>query len=118
MSGDNYYFGDNVTMHGGTNNIGMIKNAAPAAAPASDPALQSAIDELVRLVAELRERVSPVDAQTIDDSLPALRADAEAEPQERHRALMAINGIAAIVGILGVPVVDAVRKVMELLGSS
>ncbi|MCX4635490.1 hypothetical protein HEP86_34315 [Streptomyces sp. RPA4-5] len=31
MSGDNCYLGDGVTMNNGTKNIGMVKNAAPAA---------------------------------------------------------------------------------------
>ncbi|MEE4595516.1 DUF6232 family protein [Streptomyces sp. DSM 41524] len=58
ISPKNYYFGDNVNMHGGS---------------ATTPA------------------------------------------QERHRALMAVAGIAATVGTVGQPVIDAVNKILELL---
>lgn len=47
MSGDNYYFGDNVNMTGGTGNTGMVKNVgAPAAAAGPHPELAAAVDEL------------------------------------------------------------------------
>ncbi|WP_392671757.1 hypothetical protein [Streptomyces sp. LN785] len=118
MSGDSYYFGDNVNMHGGQGNTGMIKNQAPAAdaAPVS-PALQSAVEELLRLAQELRDRVPPAGAQVIDDSLADIGTAEDAPSQDGHRALMAVAGIAATVGAVGQPVLDAVNKVLELLGA-
>lgn len=60
MSGDSYYFGDNVNMHGGRGNTGIVKNQAGAANTAAvSPALQSAVEELLQLVEELRDRVPP-----------------------------------------------------------
>ncbi|MFB7292233.1 hypothetical protein [Actinacidiphila glaucinigra] len=118
MSGDSYYFGDNVNIHGGQGNVGMVKNqAAPANAPGPSPALLSAIEELRLLLEELRGQVRPVSAQAIDDSLPVITADAGVDPQQRYRALMAVYGIAATVGAVGVPVVEVVNQILELVGA-
>ncbi|MFB7056969.1 hypothetical protein ACWF95_28035 [Streptomyces vinaceus] len=119
MSGDSYYFGRTVNMHGGTHNTGMVNNG-PESAPAgpADPALAEAVRELVALLAELREQVSPLTARSIDEALPALTTGSDAAPpEERHRALMAVAGIAATAGALGQPVLDAVRAVLELLAA-
>lgn len=118
MSGDNYYFGDNVNMHGGTGNTGIVKNQAAAAdSPTVPPELEAAVGELLRLVEQLRGQVPPVSAQAIDDSLPAISADGGTPPQERHRALLAVASIATTVGALGQPVIEAVNKILELLGA-
>ncbi|QKW28834.1 hypothetical protein HUT11_24050 [Streptomyces seoulensis] len=117
MSGDTYHFGDSVTVNGGRGNIGMIKNqTAPAPAEAASPELEAAVRELVALVGRLRTSVPPASARAIDDTLPDLSADPAAPPQERHRALMAVAGIAATVGAVGQPVIEAVNRVLELLG--
>ncbi|OIK00103.1 hypothetical protein [Streptomyces colonosanans] len=115
MSGDNYYFGDNVTMHGGTGNTGIVKNQVAPVEPVP-PALESAVAELRRLVEVLREQVPSASAQAIDDSLPVITADATAPAQDRHRALMAVAGIAATVGAVGQPVLEAVNRILGLLG--
>ncbi|EFF92453.1 MULTISPECIES: hypothetical protein [unclassified Streptomyces] len=117
MSGDTYHFGDSVTMNGGRGNIGMIKNQG-ASAPAEQPSpeLEAAVRELVALVRELRASVPAASAQAIDDTLPDITADPAAPPQERHRALMAVAGIAATVGAVGQPVIEAVNRILELLG--
>lgn len=117
MSGDSYFFGDSVTMHGGTGNTGIVKNqTAPAAAEPASPALQEAVEELRRLIQELRGQVPAASAQSIDDSLPDITADADTPSQERHRALMAVAGIAATVGTVGQPVLEAVNRILGLLG--
>ncbi|MFI5689618.1 hypothetical protein [Streptomyces sp. NPDC051636] len=117
MSGDNYYFGDSVSMHGGQGNTGIIKNQAAPAAPAASPELEAAVRELVALVEQLRGQVPPASAQAIDDSLPDITADPGAPTQQRHRALMAVAGIAATVGAVGQPVVEAVNRILGLLSS-
>ncbi|MFB7184505.1 hypothetical protein ACFCZT_04155 [Streptomyces sp. NPDC056230] len=118
MSGDSYYFGDNVNMHGGQGNTGIVKNQVAATdAAAVSPALHSAVEELLQLVEGLRDRIPPASAQAIDDSLADISADDGAPSQDRHRALMAIAGVAATVGAVGRPVLDAVNKILELLGA-
>ncbi|MET7568511.1 hypothetical protein ABZT04_08400 [Streptomyces sp. NPDC005492] len=116
MSGNNFYFGDNVNMHGGTGNTGIAKHQTPAGPLPVDPALQAAVEELRRLVGTLREQVPAASAQAIDDSLPALTTDPATAPQEQHRALMAVAGIAATVGAVGQPVLEAVNRILGLLG--
>lgn len=123
MSGgeQHYYFGDgdHVTMRGGSGNVGIDKRVTQA--QELDPAVQQALEELLALVRELRGQVQvqvpQASADTLDDSLPALRADADVPQPERHRALYAVAGVAATLGALGVPIVEAVNKVLELLGA-
>ncbi|MFJ8112964.1 hypothetical protein [Streptomyces sp. NPDC096132] len=115
MSTNNYY-GDNVNMHGGSGNVGMIKNQVAPAAPAS-PELEAAVSELLALLRELRPQIPAASAQALDDSLPALTADAATPVQERHRALMAVAGIAATIGAVGAPVIEAVNRILALLSA-
>ncbi|MFE6741967.1 hypothetical protein [Streptomyces tubercidicus] len=118
MSGDQHYYlgsGDHVTLHGGSGNVGIDKRVTPA--PDLAPAVQEALRELLSLVQELRAQVPQAGAVALDDSLPALRAEANVPQQERHRALYAVAGIAATFGALGVPIVEAVNKVLALLGT-
>jgi hypothetical protein len=114
--GRHYYFGsgDHVTLHGGSGNVGIDKRVTPAP---EAPAVQEALRELLTLVQELRGQVPQAGADALDDSLPALRAEANVPQQERHRALYAVAGIAATFGALGVPIVEAVNKVLGLLGA-
>ncbi|MEU0334030.1 hypothetical protein [Streptomyces sp. NPDC006193] len=116
MSGDHYYYGDNVNMYGGRQNQGIVRNATGAGAGEPNPALVAALAELHRLIGELRAQVPAPSARLLDESLPALTADAAVPAQERHRALMAIAGIAATVGAVGQPVAQAVQAITGLLG--
>ncbi|WEH35128.1 hypothetical protein PZB75_18235 [Streptomyces sp. AM 4-1-1] len=117
MSGDNYY-GRVVNMHGGTCNIGMVNGgSAQTGSSSADPALRAAIVELTALLRQLQTQVPPASARCIQDSLPAITADPAVPPEERHRALMAVAGIAATVGAVGRPVADAVRSLIELIGA-
>ncbi|MFE7565511.1 hypothetical protein ACFU76_00875 [Streptomyces sp. NPDC057539] len=112
-----YYFGggDHVSMYGGSGNIGIDKRVTPV--QELPQAVQEALGELLSLIQELRAQVPPVSSDALDDALPALRAEADVQPPERHRALLAVAGIAATIGALGVPVVEAVNKVLELMGA-
>ncbi|MFF3860595.1 hypothetical protein [Streptomyces sp. NPDC002209] len=118
MSGDNYYFGDNVNMTGGTGNTGMVKNVgAPAADPGPDPDLRAAVEELRRLIEQLRAELPPASAQVLDAALPAATGEAPVPAQSRQSALMSIAGIAAVVGPLGQPIVEAVARILDLLAA-
>ncbi|WP_069815353.1 hypothetical protein [Streptomyces sp. TP-A0874] len=117
-SGDQHYYfgsGDHVTMHGGSGNIGIDKRVTPA--HQLPEAVQEALRELLALLQEMRGQVPRISAEALDDSLPALRPEADVQPQERHRALLAVAGIAATIGALGVPIVEAINKVLELMGA-
>ncbi|GLV83034.1 hypothetical protein Slala03_27230 [Streptomyces lavendulae subsp. lavendulae] len=106
--------GDTVNMYGGQDNKGIVHHHA--APPARSP--EQAVRELLALLAELRAHVPAESARYIDSALPAITADpAAVAPEERHRALLAVAGIAATVGAVGVPVVEAVRALLALLGA-
>ncbi|HEY9329520.1 MAG TPA: hypothetical protein VIS09_15005 [Streptomyces sp.] len=111
--------GDNVNMYGGTGNTGIQNNHfAPAGAAPVSPELQQAVRELLGLIGELRAQLPPASARVLDDNLPALTGEPDAQaPEERHRALLAVAGIAATVSTVGEPVVEAVKKVLALLGA-
>ncbi len=118
MSGGSYHFGDSVTLHGGFGNTGIVKrDGAVADVPTVSPALRAAVQELLRLVEDLRDGLPLSSVQALDDSLPAVTADATVPPEDRHRALMAVAGIAATVGTIGRPVLDAVNHILQLLGA-
>ncbi|MDQ0950628.1 hypothetical protein QFZ24_004551 [Streptomyces phaeochromogenes] len=117
MTGDNFQFGDSVSIHGGMGHTGIVKHAADSAeAGAGSPVLHEAVQELVRLLQELRGQVAAPSAQAIDDSLASISPEGDTDSQRQHQALMAVAGIAATVGAIGQPVLDAVTKVLALLG--
>jgi len=105
----NYHFGDSVTQHG-DHNVGMVKHQAP-----SDP--RTALRDMVGTIHALREHVPPADRSAIDECLHTIEsADAAADPHRLRRALANVAGIAAMVGQVGAPAIEAVRKVMAAFG--
>ncbi|MEU6957018.1 hypothetical protein [Streptomyces sp. NPDC045714] len=112
MTSENFHLGDNVNVYG-TNNVGIVRNAAPAA---MDPELRSAIATLTTQLRDLRAEVSPLGAQTIDESLPVIAPDSAVQRQVRARALMAVAGAAATAGAPGVPIVEMVNGILQLMG--
>jgi hypothetical protein len=107
MSGG-IHFGDEVTQFG-DHNVGMIKNQAPV-----DP--RTALREMVTAVRTLRGELSPADLQVVDESLGAIGDGQNVDRGTLRRALGAIAGVAAMVGQVGVPVIEAVRRATGALG--
>jgi hypothetical protein len=111
VTGNQYNFRDNsVGQFGGRDNIGKIVNQAPA-----DP--RTVLEEFIRLAEALRGQVPPADAKVIDESVGILRYGDASDHNTLRRALGSIAGIAALVGQVGAPVVEAVRSVMSALGN-
>jgi hypothetical protein len=108
MTSGNYH----VRQYGGTKNtgIGAINNNYGA----SDP--QAALRELINAAHALRAQVSPADRQALDESLATIGTGADVEPQPLRGALRKLAGVATLVGQVGVPVVEAVRKVLTAFG--
>lgn len=77
---------------------------------------RAAFKELLEAVQALRPQVVGTDRQVIDESLATLQAP-RPEPARLRRALGAVSGVAMMVGQVGAPVVEAVRKVMAALGT-
>ncbi|WP_327305186.1 hypothetical protein OG730_17975 [Streptomyces sp. NBC_01298] len=116
-SGGSYHYGDKVTVNG-SGNIGIVKNQSPTidARQAAPNPPQEAIQQLERLLLELRAQVTPAGAGTIDRNLPVIVSE-ESDPEARHGALMAVLGVATFVGgEAGRSIIEAVGRVLELLG--
>ena len=101
------YGGDRVEVSGP--GIGKIVYQGPADQ-------KVALRELLEAVQALRPQVTGTDRQVIDESLATLQTP-RPEPARLRRALGAVSGVAMMVGQVGAPVVEAVRKVMAALGS-
>ncbi|MCX5405363.1 hypothetical protein OHA37_15885 [Streptomyces sp. NBC_00335] len=110
-------YGDRVTINGGQGVIGIVKNQSPTiVGPQAAPVTpQEALRQLERLLLELRPQVTPAGAGTIDTNLPVI-VSPESGPEARHGALMAVLGIATLAGEIGLPIIEAVGRVLELLG--
>ncbi|MFF2650328.1 hypothetical protein [Streptomyces sp. NPDC058045] len=111
--GQHHYYGDHVTMHG-SGNTGIDKRGTQVQSPA--PELQQALHELRALVGELRGEVPRSESDTLDDALPALRPGADVPQPVLRRALDAVARTASAANTLGPPVVEAVNRVLGLLG--
>ncbi|MFI5866653.1 hypothetical protein [Streptomyces sp. NPDC051546] len=115
-SSTSYHYGDNVTVNG-ERNIGIVKNQSPTIGgqPVAPTTPQEAIQQLERLLLELRPQVTPAGAGTIDTNLPVI-VSPDSGPEARHGALMAVLGLATLAGEVGRPIVEAVGRLLELLG--
>ncbi|MFE7553447.1 hypothetical protein [Streptomyces gardneri] len=113
MAGDNYGGGDQVNIFGGEGHTGIVHHhPAPP-----QPTLEEALRTVVELMRVLRAEVPPEDRGSFDDALPVLAADEDATaPPARRRALLTVAGIAALLGTVGTPLLDASRAALELLG--
>jgi hypothetical protein len=114
----NYHFGDKVggdkvggdkVSVRGKHNVGMIKNQGT-----TDP--RAALEEMINAVQVLRGQVSAADRQVIDESMNIVRRADNVEKGTLRRALSNIAGVAAMVGQVGVPVIESVRAVMAAFG--
>jgi hypothetical protein len=103
-----YHYGDEVTQYG-DHNVGMVKGQTPA-----DP--QVALREMMDAVRILQGQVSVADRQAIDEAMDTISAGDTSNRQSWRRALGEIAGIATLVGQVGAPVVESVRKVMAAFG--
>lgn len=106
----NVYGGQNVNQYG-PNSVGITNNGPVYNAPVAP---QDPLRELTEAVNALRTRVSPADRAVIDASMRTVGPNAE--PGRFRQALRDIAGVATVVGQVGAPVIEAVRKVMTAFG--
>ena len=102
------HYGDEVTQHG-DHNVGMIKNQG-----STDPHVlwQEMIDSIVAM----KGHAPAPDRQLIDESMATISLGARADKGALRSALRNIAGVAMVIGEVGVPVVEAIRKVMSAFG--
>ncbi|MET9830383.1 hypothetical protein ABZ078_13895 [Streptomyces sp. NPDC006385] len=116
MSDTSNNFGSIVNMNGGRGNTGInhgtvVHNDGTA----QDTELRAAVRDLTRLLKDLRPELTPDQAQTVENALPALTPD-RAALRERGMILASVAQIAASVGEVGRPVVEALERLLGLLG--
>ncbi|MEV4424442.1 hypothetical protein ACN9M0_26050 [Streptomyces sp. R-07] len=90
--------------------VGRIENNQQAA---QDP--QVVYEAVIRAIETLRGQVSAEDRMVLDASLETIREGDDAPPGAFRRALGTVSGVAALVGEVGVPVAEAVRRLLGLL---
>ncbi|MFJ4914484.1 MULTISPECIES: hypothetical protein [unclassified Streptomyces] len=113
MSEASNFYGPVVNMNGGRENVGI--NYGTVGGAAEDAELRAAVKELTRLLGELRPHLAPDQARTVDGALPELTPDRSAL-RERGMVLASLAQIAATVGEVGRPAVEAVGRLLGLLG--
>ncbi|MER5729294.1 hypothetical protein ABT084_13315 [Streptomyces sp. NPDC002138] len=113
MSEASNYYGPVVNMNDGHDNIGI--NYGTVGGAAQEAELRAAVEELTRLLGELRRHLTPEQDRTVEQALPELTPDRGAL-RGRGLVLAQVAQIAATVGTLGQPVVDAVGRLLALLG--
>jgi hypothetical protein len=86
-----------------------------SAGPGSSAEATAAVRELITHARDLRSQVSPVDREDIDASLQVME-DGDAEPGGIRRALRNLETIARTAGSVGLPVLNAMVAVKQLLG--
>ncbi|MGW2305684.1 hypothetical protein [Streptomyces sp. NPDC001809] len=112
MSGDTTNnHGTMISMEGGQGNVGINYGTVGGGA---DDRLRVAVEELTRLLQGLRPHLSAEQAQTVDEALPELTPD-RAALRQRGLVLASVAQIAAAVGTVGQPVVDALGRLIALL---
>ncbi|WP_052849566.1 hypothetical protein [Streptomyces avicenniae] len=112
MTGGDMHFGDNIHINGGSHHIGKQEITYGGT---DDRAVRDALALLLIRVDELRERLPGASGAVVDASLPAV-ADVGALPAERAAAARTVAGIAAAIGAVGTPVVEAANALIALFG--
>lgn len=113
MSEASNYYGPVVNMNGGRENIGIRYGDVGGAA--EDTELRAAVEDLTRVLGELRPHLAPDQARTVEGALPELTPDRDAL-RERGMVLASVAQIAAVVGEVGRPAAEAVGRLLGLLG--
>ncbi|MCF4136040.1 hypothetical protein L1856_02745 [Streptomyces sp. Tue 6430] len=102
---DGFHIGDNVTQYG-DHNTGVVHHHSA----------EEAVSRLQAAVLLLRPHLSEHELPIVDAGMQTVVADGNADPGRVRLALTSIAGVASVVGGVGVPVVDAVRAVLQTLG--
>ncbi|MFG2674526.1 hypothetical protein [Streptomyces sp. NPDC048445] len=113
MSEASNFYGPVVNVNGGRENIGI--NYGTVGGAVEDVELRAAVEELTRVLRELRPHLAPDQARTVEGALPELTPDRDAL-RERGMTLASVAQIAATVGEVGRPAAEALGRLLGLLG--
>lgn len=116
MSDTSNYYGDVVNVNGGEKVVGINHGTVVHhEGTAQDAELRATVAELTRLLGDLRPELTPDQDRTVQNALPALTPD-RAALRERGMVLASLSQIAATVGEVGRPVMEALGRLLALLG--
>ncbi|RKT19690.1 hypothetical protein BX285_4159 [Streptomyces sp. 1114.5] len=113
----NIQYGDRVTIHGGSGNIGVQHNTGPGAGQALPPEVVALFARLAAVVTELARdgRLQEADRQSLADSLPVLTSPATEEPRRRRNTLLLLAGVAQSLGEAAAPALGLANQLLALL---
>jgi hypothetical protein len=101
------HIGDNFSV-GGTGNIGKIENSGQTNTDA-------ALRDVQEKVSILRANLAPDHLAVVDSALQQLGPGSNASAEIQRSALARIAGIATVVGSIGTPAVEAIRRLIDAL---
>ncbi|MEU1285094.1 hypothetical protein [Kitasatospora sp. NPDC005856] len=113
----NVQYGDRVTIHGGSGNIGIQHNTGPGADQALPPEVVVLFARLAAVVTELARdgRLREADRQSLEEALPVLTSPAAEEPRSRRNTLLVLAGVAQSLGEAAAPALGLANQLLALL---
>lgn len=113
MAGDHYH-GDVVRMENTTNSVGIDKRTVVVGGAAGAPELERAVQELLPLLQDLRGRLQPLAARTVEAAEAEIGGSSD--PEVRRTALERVGGILESVGTVGAPALALIHQILTMLG--
>ncbi|MFF2614616.1 hypothetical protein [Kitasatospora sp. NPDC058046] len=110
-------YGDRVTIHGGSGNVGIQHNNGPAGDKALPPEVVALFARLAAVVTDLARdgRLHEADRQSLAEALPVLTSPAAEEPRSRRNTLLLLAGLAQSVGEAAAPALGLANQLLALL---
>ncbi|MFE0463956.1 hypothetical protein ACFW1A_32350 [Kitasatospora sp. NPDC058965] len=115
--GPRHHYGDRVTVHGGTHNIGIQHNYGTAGEPGLPPELAAMFTQLATLVTQLvgDDRVGEEDRQSLAETLPVLTEPAGTERRHWRNTLYLLTNLAHDIGDAAGPMLGLATELINLI---
>ncbi|MFE7638150.1 hypothetical protein DR950_08785 [Kitasatospora xanthocidica] len=110
-------YGDRVTIHGGSGNVGIQHNNGAVGDQALPPEVAALFARLAAVVTDLARdgRLHEADRQSLAEALPVLTSPAAEEPRSRRNTLLLLAGLAQSVGEAAAPALGLANQLLALL---
>ncbi|MFE4359840.1 hypothetical protein [Kitasatospora sp. NPDC056800] len=110
-------YGDRVTIHGGSGNVGIQHNNGAVGDQALPPEVAALFARLAAVVTDLARdgRLHEADRQGLAEALPVLTSPAAEEPRSRRNTLLLLAGLAQSVGEAAAPALGLANQLLALL---
>jgi hypothetical protein len=102
-------------IHVGDNNATFGANSPIITTRSGEPDERAAFRDVVEAVAVMRSQVSGASQVAADEFLQLAGSSTEVDKHTIRDALVKIGGVAIVVGQVGVPVIQAIQKLTEVL---